>query len=248
MTLLLRQPRAGDRARPLSLHDIPAVIVTPDDAPAVEACGDGRAMAPTSSPMTATRSAGSDIGERLGEQRGLTLIPPFDHRDVMAGQGTLAMELVTTGPAGHARRSASAEAAPISGCATVAAATGPGPAPSGSSPRPATTSSSHWSRAASSNSPTRHEPSPTASRRAKRQARTPFRWIRGRGSTRSSLVTDEEIVAAMRLAFHRLNVVVEPSGASALAAVLSGAVGRDGAAGGHHTFRAATSTSIGSGQ
>ena len=37
-------------------------------------------------------------------------------------------------------------------------------------------------------------------------------------------VTDDEIVAAMRLAFQRLNVVVEPSGASALAAVLSGAV------------------------
>jgi threonine dehydratase len=37
-------------------------------------------------------------------------------------------------------------------------------------------------------------------------------------------VTDEEIVAAMRLAFQRLNVVVEPSGASALAAVLSGAI------------------------
>ena len=38
------------------------------------------------------------------------------------------------------------------------------------------------------------------------------------------VVTGEEIVAAMRLAFQRLNVVVEPSGASALAAVLSGAV------------------------
>ena len=38
------------------------------------------------------------------------------------------------------------------------------------------------------------------------------------------VVTDEEIVAAMRPAFQRLNVVVEPSGASALAAVLSGAV------------------------
>ena len=42
------------------------------------------------------------------------------------------------------------------------------------------------------------------------------------------VVTDEEIVAAMRLAFQRLNVVVEPSGASALAAVLSGAVDMTG--------------------
>ncbi len=42
------------------------------------------------------------------------------------------------------------------------------------------------------------------------------------------VVTDEEIVAAMRLAFQRLNVVVEPSGASALTAVLSGAVDMTG--------------------
>ena len=37
-----------------------------------------------------------------------------------------------------------------------------------------------------------------------------------------ALVSDEEIVAAMRFAFERLNIVLEPSGASALAAVLSG--------------------------
>ena len=37
-----------------------------------------------------------------------------------------------------------------------------------------------------------------------------------------ALVTDDEIIAAMRFAFERLSVVLEPSGASALAAVLAG--------------------------
>ena len=41
-------------------------------------------------------------------------------------------------------------------------------------------------------------------------------------------VTDAEIVAAMRFAFERLNIVLEPSGASALAAVLAGQVASTG--------------------
>ena len=36
------------------------------------------------------------------------------------------------------------------------------------------------------------------------------------------LVTDDEIVAAMRFVFERMNVVLEPSGASALAAIMAG--------------------------
>jgi threonine dehydratase len=42
-------------------------------------------------------------------------------------------------------------------------------------------------------------------------------------------VTDEEIVATMRFLFERLKVVVEPSGASALAALVAGRVVLDGA-------------------
>jgi threonine dehydratase len=36
------------------------------------------------------------------------------------------------------------------------------------------------------------------------------------------LVTDDEIIAAMRFVFERMNLVLEPSGASALAAILAG--------------------------
>ena len=40
------------------------------------------------------------IGRRLAEERGLTVVPPYDHRDVIAGQGTAARELFEeSGPA-----------------------------------------------------------------------------------------------------------------------------------------------------
>ncbi|RIK98917.1 MAG: threo-3-hydroxy-L-aspartate ammonia-lyase [Burkholderiales bacterium] len=69
-----------------------AVIVMPADAPAAK--------------LAATRGYGAEvvtyerlresreaIAQRLADERGLTLIPPFDHDDVIAGQGTAALEL-----------------------------------------------------------------------------------------------------------------------------------------------------------
>jgi threonine dehydratase len=78
----------------------PVTIVMPDDAPAVK--------------VEATRGYGGcvllydrhgggptreEIGTRLAAERGLVLVPPFDHPDVIAGQGTAAVELIEeTGP------------------------------------------------------------------------------------------------------------------------------------------------------
>lgn len=75
-----------------SLLGIPSTIVMPNDAPAAK--------------MAATRGYGGkvvnydrytedreQIGRDLAEKHGLTLIPPYDHPDVIAGQGTAAKEL-----------------------------------------------------------------------------------------------------------------------------------------------------------
>jgi threonine dehydratase len=81
-----------------SLLDMPATIIMPHDAPA--------------SKVAATRGYGGkivmydrytedreQIGRQLAEDEGLTLIPPYDHPDVIAGQGTAAKELFEeTGP------------------------------------------------------------------------------------------------------------------------------------------------------
>src|SRR5438094_4623145 len=87
---------SGNHAQAIALAgqvlDIPRVIVMPSDAPAVK--------------KTATEGYGGEvvlydrdledreaIGRRLAKERGLTLIPPYDHPHIIAGQGTAAREL-----------------------------------------------------------------------------------------------------------------------------------------------------------
>jgi threonine dehydratase len=88
---------SGNHAQAIALAgqvlDTPRVIVMPSDAPEVK--------------RAATLEYGGEIvsydrnledreaiGLRLANERGLTLIPPFDHPDVIAGQGTAARELL----------------------------------------------------------------------------------------------------------------------------------------------------------
>jgi threonine dehydratase len=88
---------SGNHAQAVALSaqllGMPATIVMPHDAPATK--------------VAATKGYGGEvvvydrykedreaIGRRLAEERGLTLIPPFDHPDVLAGQGTAAKELI----------------------------------------------------------------------------------------------------------------------------------------------------------
>ncbi|MEJ2859373.1 MULTISPECIES: threonine ammonia-lyase [unclassified Saccharothrix] len=77
------------------LFGVPATIVVPDNAPAVK--------------VAATRAHGAEVvqvpmSEReqrayeLVEERGATLVPPFDHPDVIAGQGTVGLEIVADMP------------------------------------------------------------------------------------------------------------------------------------------------------
>ncbi len=87
---------SGNHAQAVALAGqllgIPRVIVMPADAPAVK--------------RSATEAYGAEvvfydrerddreaIGRRLADERGLTLVPPYDHPHVIAGQGTVALEL-----------------------------------------------------------------------------------------------------------------------------------------------------------
>jgi threonine dehydratase len=93
---------SGNHAQAVALAarllGMPAVIVMPHDAPAAK--------------VAATRGYGAEvvvydryredreaIGRRLAGERGMTLVPPYDHADVIAGQGTAAKELLeSAGP------------------------------------------------------------------------------------------------------------------------------------------------------
>lgn len=93
---------SGNHAQAVALSaqllGIPATIVMPEDAPAmkVAATRGYRAEVISYDRYTADRE---EIGARLAAERGLTLVAPYDHPDVIAGQGTAARELLQdTGP------------------------------------------------------------------------------------------------------------------------------------------------------
>lgn len=88
---------SGNHAQAVALSarllGMPALIVMPQDAPAAK--------------LAATRGYGAEVvlydrfsedrealTQRLAVERGMTLIPPYDHPDVIAGQGTAAKELI----------------------------------------------------------------------------------------------------------------------------------------------------------
>jgi threonine dehydratase len=93
---------SGNHAQAVALSarllGMPAVIVMPQDAPPAKIAAT-RAYLPEMrgaevvlyDRYTEDREA---IGQRLAAERGGTLIPPFDHADVMSGQGTAALELI----------------------------------------------------------------------------------------------------------------------------------------------------------
>jgi threonine dehydratase len=80
-------------ARAAALHGIPAVIVMPADAPAVKIAA---TRAWGAEVVTYDRAGGESreaLGARLAAERGLTLIRPYDDPEVIAGQGTVGLEL-----------------------------------------------------------------------------------------------------------------------------------------------------------
>ena len=88
---------SGNHAQAVALAgqilDIPRLIVMPGDAPAVKRAateGYGAAIVP----YDRERDDREAIGRRIAAERGLTIIPPYDHPHVVAGAGTAARELI----------------------------------------------------------------------------------------------------------------------------------------------------------
>lgn len=71
--------------------NVPAVIVMPDDAATVKLAATKALGAEVVTTRAGTRES---TAEAVRSERGLTLIPPFNHVDVIAGQGTVALELL----------------------------------------------------------------------------------------------------------------------------------------------------------
>ncbi|MEU7639537.1 pyridoxal-phosphate dependent enzyme [Streptomyces sp. NPDC039016] len=195
-----------------------AVIVMPADTPRSkrDATAGYGAEIVTYDRYTEDRAA---ISGRIARERGLTLIPPYDHPHVIAGQGTTALELLEeTGPL-DALLVPVGGGGLMAGAATAATALTPGIRVIGV--EPAAGDDTRRSLAAG-HRVTVPVPRTIADGQAVETPGELTFAINRRLVDSVVLVTDDEIRAAMAFAFERLKIVVEPSGASALAALLAG--------------------------
>lgn len=215
---------SGNHAQAVALaaamHEVGAVILMPEDAPA--------------SKVAATRAYGAEVvtydryaeertslGESLAAERGAMLIPPFDHPEVMAGQGTVAAELFADAGPLDALVVCVGGGGLISGCATVAAAQDTGVRVVGVEPEAGDDVRRSLAAGEIITIPTPR----TIADGQQTTSPGPATFAVMRALVDEVvLVSDDEIRHAMRFAFERMRVVLEPSGACALAAVLAGRV------------------------
>jgi len=211
---------SGNHAQAVALAGkllgVPAVIVMPKDAPSVK--------------VAATRGYGAEvmlydraeesrekIAARLAAERGSLVLPPFDHPDVIAGQGTSAKELleevgsldylfVCTGGAGL-----------LSGCAIAATHLSPGIKVIGVEPEAGNDvqQSFRAKKIVSIGVPD------TIADGARTQAPSTLTLSLVLEHVHDIVtVTDAQLVDAMRFLWERMKLIVEPTGALAAAAVL----------------------------
>ena len=156
---------------------------------------------------------------QLAADRNLEIVHPFDNPRVMAGQGTAALELLEQAGELDALVVPVGGGGLISGCATVVKALAPAARVIGVEPE----ASDDVARSLASG--TREQVAVGATIADGQQTPSPGRltWPVIHALVDEVVtVSDAEILVAMRFAFQRLKLVLEPSGATGLAALLAG--------------------------
>lgn len=203
-----------------SLFGVPAVIVMPSDAPAVklEATRGYGAEIVQYDRLTESREA---IGREIAERRGLTLIPPFDHPDVIAGQGTIALEMLDDQPDLDLILAPVGGGGLIGGIAVGARGTKPGLAVWGVEPDTADDAA----RSIASGSIVHIAPPDTIADGIRTAAVGDITFpILRQELAGIATVSDDEIRSALRVLASRLKLLVEPTGAVGVAAVMEGRI------------------------
>ena len=198
------------------LLGVPATIVMPDDAPAVK--------------LAATRGYGAEvivydrlresreaIAKKLADERGVTLVPPFNDPDIMAGAGTVAMELLEEIPDLDALVTPVGGGGLVSGCALAAKAMRPQIQVYGVEAVGADDAKQSLQRGEI----VHIEPPTTIADGIRTQAvgNLSFAVMRELLSD-IVIVNDDEIRDAVRFAITRMKIVAEPTGAVPIAAVM----------------------------
>ena len=221
---------SGNHAQAIALSaqllGMPSAIVMPLDAPAAK-------VAATRGYQQASAAGGEvilydrytedreAIGRRIATERGMTLIPPYDHPHVMAGQGTAALELLQdTGPL-DALLVCVGGGGLISGCAVAAAALSPGIAVWGVEPEAGDDTRQSLAAGRIVHIETPKTIADGAQTQHSGQLTFPVIQALVRGIL---TVSDAQLVRTMRFFAERMKLVVEPTGCLAAAALLEGAI------------------------
>ncbi|MBW4580149.1 MAG: threo-3-hydroxy-L-aspartate ammonia-lyase [Tildeniella nuda ZEHNDER 1965/U140] len=220
---------SGNHAQAIALSgqllDIPTTIVMPEDAPAVKLAatrGYG-AQVVTYNRLTDSREA---LGQQLAGDRGLTLIPPFDHPHVIAGQGTTAKELIEEVGALDLLLVCCGGGGLLSGCAIAAHTLSPSCRVIGVEPKRADDATrSFYAKTLQ----TVENPNTIADGARTASLGTLTFPIILHHVHDMVTVSETAIVRAMFFLWERLKLVVEPTGALATAALLEGIVNEPGA-------------------
>jgi threonine dehydratase len=211
---------SGNHAQAVALAGrllgVPATIVMPHDAPAVK--------------VAATRGYGAEvvlydrakedrekIAARLSAERGCTLVPPFDHPDVVAGQGTCTKELIEDIGALDYLFVCTGGAGLLSGCAIAANHLSPGTKVIGVEPA----AGDDVQRSFRAKRIEHIAVPDTIADGARTQAPSELTFGLVMHHVHDILtVTDAQLVEAMRFLWERMKLVVEPTGALAACALL----------------------------
>jgi threo-3-hydroxy-L-aspartate ammonia-lyase len=196
-----------------------ATILMPTDAPRskVEATKGYGAEIVTYDRYTEDRDA---IAAVLAGERGLELVRPYDDELIMAGAGTAALELIEDAGVVDTLVVPVGGGGLIAGSATIAKDLGVRRVV-GVEPQ----AGDDWKRSLAAGSIVAIDVPRTIADGLQTHAPGPLTWeVGSRLVDEVVTVTDEQIVEAMRFAFERLKLVVEPSGAVGIAAVMQGLV------------------------
>jgi len=216
---------SGNHAQAVALAgrllEVPATIVMPADAPAVKVAATREYGAEVIFYDRAAGQSREAVAERVSKEKGATVIPPFDHPDVVAGQGTAAKELLEdAGPLDYLFVCCGG-AGLLSGCAVAASHLSPATRVIGVEPA----AGDDAARSFRTRTLQRVDNPVTIADGARTQSMGAVTFPLVLRHVHDIItVTDPQLVEAMRFLWERMKLVVEPTGALATAGVLSRAI------------------------
>jgi threonine dehydratase len=203
------------------LLDIPAAILMPEDAPATKVAAT-REYGAEIIFFDRERSHRADLAAALARERGATRVPPYDDPAIIAGQGTAALELLQEAPDLDVLLVCTGGGGLLAGCATAAAEVCAGIAIYGVEPEAGDDFAQSFALGERVTIPVPRTIADGQQTVSPGELTFPIVLRLCAGIL---TVSDDDLRAAMRFAFERLKLVLEPSGAAALAALLSAKTG-----------------------